>query len=306
LIDFLFLQNVLAGAVRSGTSVLYGTLGEVVSERAGIVNLGIEGEMLMGACVGVIVAVRAGSPALGILAGGLAGGLASLVHAFLVITRRANQLASGLALNFLVLGVTSLIGAPYVSAKIEGLKPLPIPVLSDLPFLGPILFQHDILTYVAYGLGPLLWAVLYFTRPGLGLRASGENATVAFATGWRPWLWQYGAVFTGGILAGLGGVQLTLAYTNTWIEGVTAGRGFIAVALVIFAMWHPLRAIVGAFLFGGAVALQLRLQTIGVPISAFYLDMVPYLLTLAVLIAWGRTSRRAMPEGLKEVFQTSA
>jgi simple sugar transport system permease protein len=305
MIDLFFLQNVLAGAVRSGTSVLYGTLGEVVSERAGIVNLGIEGEMLMGACVGVIVSVQTGNPALGILAGGLAGGLSSLIHAFLVITRRANQLASGLALNFLVLGVTSLIGAPYVSSKIEGIKPWPNPVLSDLPFLGPVLFQHDILTYLAYGLGPLLWAILYFTRPGLGLRASGESVTVAFATGWRPWLWQYGAVFAGGVLAGLGGVQLTLAYTNTWIEGVTAGRGFIAVALVIFAMWHPLRAIVGAFLFGGAVALQLRLQTIGVPISAFYLDMVPYLLTLAVLVAWGRASRRAMPEGLKAVFQTS-
>lgn len=299
------LQNVLTGAIRSGTSVLYGSLGEVVSERAGIVNLGIEGEMLMGACVGVIVSVQSGNPALGVLAGGLAGGLVSLIHAFLVVTRRANQLASGVALNFFVLGVTSLIGAPFVSSKIEGLKPIPIPVLADLPFVGPILFQHDILTYLAYGLGPLLWAFLYFTRPGLGLRATGEDAGVAFAIGWRPWAWQYAAVFTGGVLAGLGGVQLTLAFTNTWIEGATAGRGFIAVALVIFAMWHPLRAVLGAALFGGAVALQLRLQTMGVPISAFVLDMLPYLLTLGVLIVWGRAGRRAMPEGLKSVFQTA-
>ncbi len=297
--------QVLTGAVRSGTSVLYGSLGETVSERAGIVNLGTEGEMLMGACIGVIVSVQTGNAALGVVAGAVAGGLTGLIHAFLVITRRANQLASGLALNFFVMGVTALIGDPYASATVNALPILPIPGLSSLPGVGPILFDHDPLTYVAYFLGPILWFVLYFTRPGLALRATGENAGVAFANGWNPAVWQYSAVFTGGILAGLGGAQLTLAYTDSWVENVTAGRGFIAVAMVIFAMWHPLRAFVGAFLFGGAYALEFRLQANGVPISPFFLEMLPYLLTLGVLIIWGRAGSRAMPQGLKEVFQAS-
>ncbi len=301
----LFIQQVMAGAVRSGVSVLYGTMGEVVSERAGIVNLGIEGEMLMGACIGVVVTVQSGNAALGVLAAGLVGGLTSLIHAVLVIVRGANQLASGLALNFLVLGVTSMIGAPYVSSKIDGLPTLPIPLLSKLPLLGQVLFQHDILTYLAYGLGPLIWFLLYFTRPGLVLRATGENAAVTFAAGWQPRNWQFGAIFAGGVLSGLGGAQLTLAYTDTWVEDVTAGRGFIAVALVIFAMWHPLRAMLGALLFGAAYALEFRLQTEGVPISAFILDMLPYILTLVGLIIWSKAGKRALPEGLKDVFQSA-
>lgn len=243
-----FIQFVLTGAVRAGTSVLYATLGETVTERAGVVNLGAEGCMLMGACVGFAVAAETGSLWLAILAAALAGGLLSQIHAFLVIGRGANQLASGLALGFFGLGLTALIGRPYVSQNIDGLPQLPLPLLSAIPLVGPILFNHDLLTYLGYLMGPLIWLFLYRTRWGLALRAVGENPAVAFSVGRNPARIQYAAVFFGGAMAGLGGAQLALAVTRTWVEGMTSGYGFIAVALVIFAMWHPLRAIGGAFL----------------------------------------------------------
>ncbi|MBI3988562.1 MAG: ABC transporter permease [candidate division NC10 bacterium] len=300
---FLFLQGVLTGAVRSETSVLYATLGETLGERAGITNLGMEGCMLMGACLGFVTMAHTDNLALSMMAAALAGGLSSLIHAFLVVTRRANQLASGLALMFFGLGVTGFIGRPYVGMKIRGLNELPIPYLSEIPFVGPILFTHDVLTYLTYLLTPLLWVFLFYTRWGLAVRAVGENRTVAYASGLRPSLIQYLAVFFGGMLAGLGGAHLSIAYTHMWVEGMTAGRGFIAVALVIFSMWHPLRGMLGTLLFGGAIAFQLQLQARGSRISPYILDMTPYLLTLAVLLLWGRTRKHAMPEGLKAVFE---
>jgi general nucleoside transport system permease protein len=299
------LITVLTGAVRSGVSVLYATLGEIIAERAGVVNLGVEGSMLMGASTGFIVTVITKEPLLGVLAAGIAGGLLSLIHAFLSITRGANQFASGLATMFFGLGLSGLLGAPYIKEQIEGLKPLNVPLLADLPVLGPVLFRHDALTYFAFLLAPLLWLMLTHTRWGLAIRSVGERPAVAFAAGINPTRVQYLAVLLGGILAGLGGAQLSLAFTHTWVEGMTAGRGFIAVALVIFSMWHPLKALVGAGLFGGAVAFQFQLQTLGAPISPFVLDMFPYLVTLAVLLVWGQTGKRAMPEGLKTVLAHS-
>lgn len=302
----LFVQFVLTGAVRAGTSVLYATLGETVSERAGVVNLGAEGCMLAGACFGFVVAATTGSLWLAILAAALAGGLLSQIHAFLVVSRGANQLASGLALGFFGLGLTALVGRPYVSENIDGLPQLPIPVLSQIPFFGPIFFNHDALTYLGYLMGPLIWWFLFRTRWGLALRAVGEDPGVAFAAGRNPALIQYAAVFFGGAMAGLGGAQLSLAVTRTWVEGMTAGYGFIAVALVIFGMWHPLRAIGGAFLFGGAVALQFQLQSRGVQIPPYLLLMLPYLLTLVILLLSGRRGRNAAPAGLAAVFQRTS
>lgn len=296
------LLSMLTGAVRSGTSVLYGTLGEIISERAGIVNLGVEGCMLMGACAGFVTTAITKEPILGILAAMLAGGALALVHAYISITREANQLASGLATMFFGLGLTGLIGAPYVKENIEGLNPWAVPFLGDLPYLGTILFRHDVLTYVALLLAPALWALLRFTRWGLAIRAVGERPTVAFSVGLHPKKVRYAAVVAGGVLAGVGGAQLSIAFTHTWVEGMTAGRGFIAVALVIFSMWDPLKAMVGAALFGGAVAFQFQLQAFGTPISPYILDMLPYVMTLAVLLVWGQTGKRAMPEGLKAVL----
>src|SRR5262245_6342093 len=231
-----------------------------MSERAGIINLGVEGTMLMGAVSGVMVTYETGNPWLGVLAAALTGALFHLVLAYLVINRGANQLATGLALGFLGIGLSALIGRPYVGQQINGLSDLRVPVLADLPVVGRIFFQHDMLTYAVVPLAILLTWVLKRTRWGLALRTVGEDKTVAYAAGLRPVRIQYGAVCLGGLLAALGGSQLALAYTGVWTEGMTAGRGFIAVALVIFAAWNPLRAVAGALLFGGALALQLQLQ----------------------------------------------
>ena len=297
------LYAVVGGGIRAGTPILYATLGEVISERAGIVNLGVEGAILAGACAGFITTAHTQNPWLGIAAAALAGGAASLVHAFMVVTLRANQIASGLALMFLCLGVTSFVGRPYVAVKINAVPQLAIPGLSDIPVVGGLFFQHDALVYGAYLLAPLIWIVLTFTKWGLALRAVGERPDVAFAAGLSPAAIQYAAVVAGGILAGLAGAHLSLAYARSWVEGMSNGRGFIAVALVIFATWHPLRSVVGALVFGAVFALQLQIQARGVALSPYFLDMTPYLLTLAGLLLWGRTRRYAMPEALKSVFE---
>jgi len=294
----IFIQLILTGAIRSGTSVLYAVLGETVSEKVGVVNLGTEGSMLMGACLGFIVTFQTGNPWLGVLAGGLAGGLLSLLHGYLVINCGANQLASGLAMLFLGLGLTALLGRNYVKENIDGFNTIAIPFLATIPFLGPILFNHDIMTYIGYLIGPALWFLMYRTKWGLSMRAVGESRSVAFSTGRNPVLIAYAGVFIGGILAGLGGAQLSVAFTHFWVENMTQGAGFIAVALVIFGMWHPIRAIFGALLYGGAYALQLTLQTMGVGIPPALLQMLPYVLTLVVLLAWGKASKRAMPAEL--------
>jgi simple sugar transport system permease protein len=298
-----FVQDVGTGAVRAGSSVMLATYGEIIAERAGIINLGVEGCMISGAAAGFIVTAKTGSPYAGVLAAILAGGALASIHAFMVITRGANQLASGLALMFLGLGLTAFFGRPYVSYKINGMADVPIPGLSSIPVIGPVVFDHDLLTYAAFILGPVLWWFLFRTRWGLQLRAVGESTEAAFAAGLNPQRIQYMAVIAGGALAGLGGAQLSLAYTQSWVEGMTNGRGFIAVALVIFAVWNPLRGMAGALLFGGAVAFQLQLQARGVGISPFLLDMTPYIVTIAVLLAWAQVGRDSFPAGLKAVFR---
>lgn len=294
---------VLAGAIRAGTSVLFACLGELFTERAGVVNLGTEGSMLVGALAAFAATAQTGNPYIGVLMGGAAGALFALIHAYLVISRGANQLASGLAVMILAQGVTAFFGRNYVDEQIQGLNPLHIPVLSDLPVVGPILFQHDILTYVAMGLALAMWYFLMRTKWGLVLRATGEREEVPFACGYSPTTVRYGAVVTGGFLAGIGGAQLSVAYTLNWVENMTQGRGLVAVALVIFAGWSPLRAVLGCYLFGGAIALQLALQARGIPVSPFFLSMIPYLLTLLVLLIVGQRRQYAMPEGLRAVFE---
>lgn len=297
------IESILTGAVRSGTPILYGTLGEILTERAGIVNLGVEGSMVTGACVAFITTAETQDPVLGVIMGALAGGLASLIHAFMVVTLHANQIASGLALMFLCLGVTSFIGRPYVGVRITGIQPLTIPGLSDIPFLGRIMFEHDVLVYVAYLLAPLLWWFLFRTRWGLYIRAVGENKLVAFAMGMRVQVLQYGVIGIGGVFSGLGGAHLSLAYTQSWVEAITAGRGFVAVALTIFATWHPLRGVLGAVLFGTAFTLGLQIQAQGINVSPYYLHMLPYVLTLVGLLLWQKSRKHSMPEGLKSVFK---
>jgi general nucleoside transport system permease protein len=298
----MFLEDVLAGTVRSSASVLYATQGEVIAERSGVVNLGVEGSMLTGALAGYAVTVETGVALVGVVAGAAAGALLALVHALLVLEGRANQLASGLAVFFLGLGVTAALGHRYVEREVEALEVLQLPFLSDLPFIGRVVFSHDLLTYCALALGPLLWLFLYRTRWGLVLLTTGERGEVAFAYGYSPRRVRYLAVMTGGALAGVGGAQLVLAYAQVWVENVTVGRGFVAIALVIFAGWDPLRATLGGLVYGFALSLQLQLQARGVEISAFILDMTPYLLTLAVLVLASRRWAQYAPEGLAAVF----
>jgi ABC-type uncharacterized transport system permease subunit len=299
-----FVEQVLVGAVRSTASLLFAAQGELLAERSGVINLGTEGCMITGALAAFAVTVTTGNPLLGVVAGALAGALPALLHALLVIKRGTNQLATGLAITFLCLGVTAAAGSSYVDRSIEPLDRVPIPGLSDIPFVGPILFNHDALTYAALLLGPLLWVVLYRTRWGLILRATGERPEVTFAYGHSPDRVQLVAVVLGGALAGLGGAQLVLAYTLAWVENITLGRGFVAVAIVIFAAWKPLRATLGAFVFGVAVSLQLRLQATGVEISSFLLGMLPYVLTLLVLVLASSRRVQHMPSGLRSVFET--
>lgn len=303
--SLLSILGVLSSAIFSGTSLLYATLGEVIGQRSGIVNLGLEGVLLVSASSGFAVTSMSGNPYLGVLVAMLAGGLLNMILGYLVISRQANQLASGLALMFFGFGLSALIGKPYVGAKIDGLPRILLPGLSDLPRLYTSLFKFDLLIYLAIPVAFLVFWILFRTRWGLGLRAVGENMDTAFASGRNPRLIRYQALFTGGLLAGLGAAHLSIAYTMTWAEYMTAGRGFIAIALVIFSRWHPLQAIAGALIFSGAVAFQLLLQSSGIEISPLLLDTIPYIVTLLVLIAWGGHRKHSAPASLGRVYYGS-
>lgn len=285
MVDQSFVISVLAAAITAGTPILYAALGELVTERAGILNLGVEGIMLVGAVAGFMAAIAFENSWLGLLAALVAGGLLALIHAFLTITLRANQTVCGLALTLFGTGLSGYLGKSYIGMPVpQPFTAQSLPVLSDLPLLGPILFNHDMLVYLSYLLAPLLWLFLTKTRPGLHLRALGENPAAADALGINVFLLRYVYVAIGGMLCGAGGAYLSLAYAPSWLENMTAGRGWIAVALVIFSLWNPLRAMLGSYLFGGIDALGFYLQVKGVTISPFFLTMLPYLFTIIALV----------------------
>lgn len=283
--------GIFTSAIASSVSLIYAGLGELVGEKAGIVNLGVEGLMLIGASAGFAVTSVTGNPYLGIAAAGVAGLAANALFAFVVIGRKANQLASGLTLLFFGAGVSALTGRPFIGNIIRG---LPAVSLFGLPL--------DLLTFLALPAAVFFWWLLFRTRWGLALRAVGESPAVTYAAGKRPELLQYQAMLTGGFLAGLGGGHLSIALTRTWAEEMTAGRGFIAIALVIFAKWNPLLLVPAAICFGAAESLQLQMQAAGANISPFLLNMVPYLLTLAILAVWGWRQSTAAPAALGRSF----
>lgn len=295
--ELVLLVNLLAAGVRSGTAILLATIGEIFAERSGVLNLGVEGMMLMGAMTAFGVAHRTGNPWLGLLAGMAVGGLLALLHAFVVITLRGDQVVSGLALTFLGAGLSAVLGAPLVQIRqAPRLPSFPIPILADLPLLGPILFQHNVIVYLGFLLTPLAWLYIYRTRRGLELRAIGEYPAAADALGVNVALQRYAYVMVGGLLAGLSGAALSLAITPLWIEGMTAGQGWIAVGLVIFAGWDPLRAALGSYLFGAIRRLPLDLQNLPFflrnPQFGYFMDMLPYLFTIVVLIIGSRAAMR--------------
>ncbi len=275
---------VMAAAVRSGTPILYATLGEILTERSGVQNLGLEGLMLMGAFSGFSVTYSTGDPWLGVLTAFFVGVAISAVHAFLSVSVGANQVVSGLAVTMFGTGASSLLGRKMIGLTVKGFGKVPVPLLSEIPVAGPVLFDHDPLVYISYGLVLFLLWFIFRTRQGLNLRAVGESPVVVDAMGLSAARLRYLYTMIGGGMAAVGGAYLSLAYTKMWGEGMSAGRGWIAVALVIFAVWHPARAILGAYLFGGVGAMQLRIQAAGTSFPAPIMMMMPYLFTILVLL----------------------
>jgi ABC-type uncharacterized transport system permease subunit len=291
-------EQTMIGGIEGGTAILLPALGELIGERAGVINLGTEGCMLAGALAAFAATSVTGSLVIGVLAGLAGGAVCGLLHAWLVIGRRADQLASGLVIWFLALGVTSVFGASYISATAPTLPIIDIPGLSAIPWVGPVLFEHDILVYVGYVLVAVIWFVFYRTQLGLVLRATGERPEVVAAAGRRPALVQVAAVTIGASLGGLGGAQLSIGYVGNWFNDMTSGYGFVAVAVVLFAAWRPLGVLGGAYLFGMALAATSVLQAHGVSVNQYLLDAAPYLITLIALVTVGRRGGTQAPEAL--------
>ncbi|WP_237155459.1 ABC transporter permease [Oryzibacter oryziterrae] len=276
---------IILTVITAATPLLLAALGELITERSGVLNLGVEGMMVMGAVAGFAVTISTGSPTLGILAGAVAGLLTSLVFAFVTLTLVANQVASGLALTMFGLGLSGLIGESFVGKPGIKLEALHIPGLSDLPVIGPILFSQDLLVYLSFAMIVVVNWFLFRTRAGLILRSVGDNHSSAHALGYSVIGVRYLAVMFGGLMAGLGGAYLSVAYTPLWVENMTAGRGWIALALVVFASWRPTRVAAGAYLFGAVTVLQFHAQALGIGLPSQFLSMLPYLATVVVLVA---------------------
>lgn len=270
--------------ITAATPLVFAALGELVVEKSGSLNLGVEGMMIIGAITAFAVAVMTGSGTLGVLAGAFSGALMGLLFATLTLFFLANQVATGLALTIFGLGLSALIGHGYVGKTFAGIKAFEIPLLSKIPVLGTLLFSHDPLVYLSVFMAFITAWFLTKTRGGLILRAVGENHDAAHAIGYRVILIRTLAIMFGGAMAGIGGAYLSLAYTPLWVEGMTAGRGWISLALVVFAAWKPWRAFFGAYLFGGMFIVQLHAQGLGIALPSQYLSMLPYLITILVLV----------------------
>lgn len=299
------LTLILAAGVASGTVLLFAAIGEILAERSGVLNLGVEGMMLMGAVAGFSMAAASGNPWLGLIMAMLAGGALSLIHGVVAIHLRADQVISGLALTFLGTGLARVLGDGLSGEVVTTLPRITVPLLADVPFLGPVLFrEQSVLTYVGLLLVPLAWFWIDRTRPGLHLRAVGERPAAADAQGvWVTGV-RYAYVFVGGLLAGLAGATITLAISPGWFGDQTVGgRGWIAVGLVIFAQWSPFRAVIGAYLFGAIFRFIIDIQ--GVPTilgftnpfqagrsATFFLEMLPYLFVIVVVVIGSREALR--------------
>ncbi|MEL6644390.1 MAG: ABC transporter permease [Pseudomonadota bacterium] len=299
----------IAALMVAATPILLAAIGELVVEKSGVLNLGVEGMMITGAICGFAVAVETGNPALGFLGGAAGGAALSLVFGILTQFLLSNQVATGLALTLFGLGISALIGQGYIGVKPPTTADLNLPILSDLPVLGPILFGHDAMVYVSIGLVIAVWYVLKFTRVGLVLRAVGENHDAAHALGYKVVRIRLAAIAFGGGCAGLGGAYLSLVRVPQWTEGMTAGAGWIALAIVVFASWKAGRVLLGAYLFGGITVLQLNLQAAGMKIPVEYLSMSPYLITILVLVIMSADKSRAAlnaPASLGRAFHASS
>lgn len=288
--------------------IILAAIGELVVERAGVLNLGVEGMMIMGAVCGFITAVQTGSAVMGFVGGALGGAALSLVFALLTQFLLANQVASGLALTLFGLGLSSLLGQSFVGIRPPATEAVPFGPLADIPFLGPVIFGHDWVVYLSIAAVAGTWWMLKATRMGLVLRAVGESHDAAHALGYKVRKIRVLAILFGGAMAGLGGAYISLVRVPQWTDGITAGAGWIALAIVVFAAWRPWRALIGAYLFGGISVLQLNLQAAGARIPVEYLSMSPYLITILVLVIMSSGKGRAAlnaPASLGQNFHAS-
>ncbi len=298
----------IATLMASAVPILLAALGETVVERAGVLNLGVEGMMVVGALGGFVVAVETGSPLLGFAGGIVAGAALSLIFAALTQVFLANQVATGLALTLFGLGLSSLGGQGYNGIKPPATGRLFPDALSEIPVIGPILLGHDWVVYFSIGMVAVSWWVLKFTRIGLIIRAVGESHEAAHALGYKVNRIRLLCIAFGGAMAGMGGAYLSLVRVPQWVDGITAGAGWIALAIVVFASWKPWRVLIGAYLFGGITVLQLNLQVAGSVIPVEYLSMAPYLITILVLVIMsaGRSGKaNGAPAALGQNFHAS-
>ncbi|PTS85794.1 ABC transporter permease [Pseudomonas sp. HMWF032] len=286
--DLDLISNIFYAMVRTGTPLLLVALGELICEKSGVLNLGQEGMMLFGAVIGFIVALSTGNLWLGVLLAMSAGMLLSMLFAAVALGFNANQVATGLALTIFGVGLSTFVGAAWVGKPLAGFEPIALPLLSDIPLIGRMLFAQDILVYLSFALFGLVAWVLLKSRIGLIIQAVGENPDAASAMGLPVLRVRTLAVLFGGAMAGLAGGYLSLAYTPMWAENMTAGRGWIALALVVFASWRIFRVLLGAYLFGLASIIHLVAQGIGLSIPSNLLAMLPYVATILVLVLLSR------------------
>lgn len=283
----------IAALMVASVPIMLAAIGELVVERAGVLNLGVEGMMIIGAVCGFITSVETGSPFLGFVGGAAGGAALSLIFAVLTQNLLANQVATGLALTLFGLGLSSLLGQNYVGMKPPVTGTIPFGPLADLPVVGPILFAHDWVVYFSILIIAIVWWALKATRLGLILRAVGENHDAAHSLGYNVRRIRLGAILFGGAMAGMGGAYVSLVRVPQWTDGITAGAGWIALAIVVFASWRPWRVMLGSYLFGGITVLQLNMQAAGSAIPVQYLSMAPYLITILVLVIMSSGKGRA-------------
>lgn len=295
----------IASLMVSATPIMLAAIGELVVEKSGVLNLGVEGMMITGAICGFAIGVNTGSPVLGFAFAALAGAALSLCFGILTQFLLSNQVATGLGLTLVGLGLSSLIGKPYEGIKSPTLQKMELPLLSDIPVVGKMLFSHDPMVYFSILLVAAVWAVLKFTRVGLIVRAVGESHDAAHALGYKVVRIRLLAILFGGACAGLAGAYISLVRVPQWTEGMTAGAGWIALAIVVFASWKPWRVLIGAYLFGGVTVLQLNLQAAGAKVPVEVLSMSPYLITIAVLVIISARGNHGAPAALGRIFHAS-
>ena len=298
----------VASLMVASTPILLAAIGELVVEKSGVLNLGVEGMMITGAISGFAAAVLTGSPMIGFLCAALGGAALSMIFAILTQYFLSNQVATGLALTLFGLGLSAMLGQSYVGISPPASAKLDLPLISNIPVIGPILFSHNFTVYAALALVAGVWWFLNYTRGGLILRAVGESHDAAHALGYKVVRVRIIAIMFGGACAGLGGAALSLVRVPQWAEGMTAGAGWIALAIVVFASWKPARILLGAYLFGGVAVLQLNLQAAGASIPVEYLSMSPYLITIIVLVLMSTNRSKSglnAPATLGRIFHAS-